>query len=84
MVATGERTMIKSPSRPCVDCGGTAPNVEFYESAPHGRLVRKPCEACGSEKSQAHHDDYSKPLDVRWFCFKHHREIGHGQTVTAA
>lgn len=45
-----------------------------------GKLIRQPCEVCG-EKAQAHHDDYSKPLDVRWLCFKHHREIGHGQVV---
>lgn len=38
-----------------------------------GRLVRKPCEACGSERSEAHHDDYSRPLDVRWFCRRDHR-----------
>src|ERR1039458_6378254 len=25
-----------------------------------GRLERKPCEICGSEKSEAHHHDYSK------------------------
>lgn len=46
-----------------------------------GKLARQPCEVCGDPKSQAHHDDYSKPLDVRWLCFKHHREIGHGQKV---
>lgn len=46
-----------------------------------GKTIRQPCEVCG-EKSQAHHEDYSKPLEVRWLCFKHHREIGHGQTVT--
>lgn len=46
-----------------------------------GNITRKPCELCGSKKSQAHHEDYSKPLDVRWLCFKHHREEGHGQTV---
>jgi len=39
-----------------------------------GRLFRKPCEVCGSLKVQAHHDDYSKPLDVRWLCVAHHAE----------
>ncbi len=33
---------------------------------------RKPCH-CG-EKAQAHHHDYSKPLDVVWLCVKHHNE----------
>lgn len=37
-----------------------------------GRLVRQPCEKCGAEKTQAHHDDYSKPLDVRWLCARDH------------
>jgi hypothetical protein len=39
-----------------------------------GSLTKKPCAVCGSEKSQAHHGDYSKPLDVIWFCAKHHTE----------
>lgn len=42
-----------------------------------GKLERKPCRVCG-EKAQAHHEDYSKPLDVDWLCFKHHRQV-HGQ-----
>ncbi len=46
-----------------------------------GRLTRQPCEVCGDIKSQAHHEDYSRPLDVQWLCFKHHRET-HGQTVS--
>lgn len=46
-----------------------------------GKLSRDPCEACGVPKVQAHHDDYAKPLDVRWLCFQHHREL-HGQVVT--
>jgi hypothetical protein len=38
------------------------------------RLEREPCKICGSELSEAHHEDYSKPLDVTWFCHKHHAE----------
>lgn len=39
-----------------------------------GKLQRLPCEVCGEKKVDAHHDDYSKPLDVRWLCRKHHAE----------
>lgn len=45
-----------------------------------GKLERQPCEECGEPDAQAHHEDYSKPFDIRWLCFKHHREE-HGQTV---
>lgn len=48
-----------------------------------GLLKKLPCETCNLEKVQAHHDDYSKPLEVRWLCFKHHREIGHQQKVVS-
>lgn len=39
-----------------------------------GKLVRMPCEVCGEAKTHGHHDDYSKPLTVRWLCPSHHRE----------
>lgn len=40
-----------------------------------GRLLKEPCLFCGAEKNiHAHHNDYSKPLDVVWLCAKcHHR-----------
>jgi hypothetical protein len=40
-----------------------------------GRLVRRPCLFCGSPETEAHHDDYSKPLNIEWLCQKHHREV---------
>ena len=43
-----------------------------------GDVKKLPCCVCGTDKDiQAHHPDYSKPLDVQWLCRKHHREI-HG------
>lgn len=44
------------------------------EAKRNGSLVRQPCEKCGSEKADAHHDDYSQPLSVRWLCRTHHLE----------
>lgn len=38
------------------------------------KLERQPCQVCGAQKSEAHHPDYSKPLEVIWFCHKHHSE----------
>lgn len=40
-----------------------------------GKIKRQPCEVCGVLKSQGHHEDYSKPLDVVWLCAKHHAEV---------
>ena len=40
-----------------------------------GKLVRQPCECCGvTEKVHAHHDDYSKRLEVNWLCPLHHKQ----------
>lgn len=41
-----------------------------------GKLKKKPCEICGTTKYLvAHHEDYSKPLDVIWLCSAHHKWI---------
>jgi hypothetical protein len=47
-----------------------------------GRLLRGACEICG-EPGQAHHSDYSKPLEVRWLCPKHHG-VEHRRPVAEA
>lgn len=57
-------------------------NAMVAKALKDGRLVQKPCQVCGESKSEAHHEDYRKPLDVMWLCFKHHREA-HGQIVGA-
>lgn len=33
-----------------------------------GKLLPQPCEDCGSEDVEKHHDDYSKPLAVVYLC----------------
>jgi ribosomal protein S27AE len=48
-----------------------------------GRLKKEKCEKCGDVDTQAHHDDYSKPLDVRWLCRKCHLDE-HGKEAYAA
>jgi len=63
-----------------------APKVRARTAVNHaiksGILKREPC-FCGETRTQAHHDDYAKPLDVRWLCLKHHREV-HAQAEAAA
>lgn len=40
-----------------------------------GAIVKGPCAICASDENiHAHHNDYSKPLDVIWLCARcHHR-----------
>jgi ribosomal protein S27AE len=42
------------------------------EALRDGRLTRQPCSECGAAKAQAHHDDYTRRLDIVWLCAKCH------------
>lgn len=39
-----------------------------------GSIIKKPCQICGNTKVHAHHEDYSRPLDVTWLCVRHHND----------
>lgn len=50
------------------------------------KLFREPCESCGSTSNiHAHHDDYSKPLNVRWLCAPCHSQwhMENGEGINA-
>lgn len=54
-----------------------------------GRVIKPgACESCGAkEHIHGHHDDYSKPLDVKWLCAAchkaRHKELGWGYVWNA-
>jgi ribosomal protein L44E len=57
-----------------------AAHNKVEKAVKRGELVPQPCEVCGADYRmadgrravQAHHDDYSKPLEVRWLCQRCH------------
>lgn len=36
--------------------------------------IMQPCEICGNSVTERHHDDYSKPFQIRWLCKQHHNQ----------
>ena len=48
-------------------------HVALHSAIKRGLVVPQPCEVCGVEPAEAHHPDYHRPMDVRWFCRLHHK-----------
>lgn len=46
-----------------------------------GAVKKLPCWVCG-EEAEAHHPDYSSPLDVVWLCPAHHKQAHAIATIT--
>jgi hypothetical protein len=44
----------------------------IHKKISRGQMDKKPCVICGKIKTEAHHCNYSKPLDVMWLCKEHH------------
>lgn len=40
-----------------------------------GQIEKMPCQRCGSEDSEKHHEDYDKALLVEWLCRSCHLEL---------
>lgn len=44
-----------------------------------GLIVRGDCVVSGCDlTTEAHHEDYSKPLEIMWLCKAHHEQHHHG------
>lgn len=56
--------------------------LAVFRAMKRGLIQREPCEGCGTAGMQvngipsvvAHHDDYNRPLDVRWLCVPCHAD----------
>lgn len=55
-------------------------HVALASAIRRGLIERGPCEECGAMHGEngvivhGHHDDYDKPMAVRWLCMLHHRQ----------
>ena len=48
--------------------------AKVNDAIKRGKITKEVCEVCGKEQAEAHHDDYNKPLEVRWLCKRCHTE----------
>jgi hypothetical protein len=52
--------------------------IKFSQQVATGRITAKPCAVCGCTKTEGHHFDYRRPLEVIWLCKPHHGAVHAG------
>ena len=67
-----KRSMARNPEQ-------AAARVLFESALKNGRIKRYPCVICNDSKTDGHHWDYSRPLDVYWLCRRHHVAVHTGR-----
>ena len=63
--ASVRRSQLRHPER-------TRARIHVHNAIARGKMTKEPCVVCGKEKVEAHHPDYTKPLEVIWYCRLHH------------
>ena len=69
---------MRGVSKQCIDQIINRPKLNSRQAVEYalerGKIEKRPREKCGSLEVQAHHVDYSKPLEIIWLCIEHHKE----------
>lgn len=60
-----------------------AVNRKLQYAVRRGLVTKLPCEVCGNERSEGHQSDYSRPLEVKWLCHRHHCELHRGNHLVS-
>ena len=66
---------MKEKGRRFYDPAKNLAHAHVFYALKTGKLTKGDCEQAGEDcwgAIHAHHDDYSKPLQVRWLCASHH------------
>jgi hypothetical protein len=69
-----ERTQLHESTRRAKNRAQIRARMILSHAIRDGSIQLLPCFVCGDPKSQAHHHDYSKPLEVTFLCRLHHDE----------